>query len=193
MSVGSVNSLPPAGTDAPAVSATPSPQPAAPVISRPRSGGWWTIPLLSIGICLIACPMIIGQVEENRQLAWQRNKMQVYMDHFQQQLDLNQQFVDRLEKDPNLAERLAQRQMKMVRPGAAVLELNDGKSSEDTSPFRLVNIPPPPVLKPYQPAHGVLSILFGNARVRLYTYGLGAFLIAVGLIMGGSDGKTAKE
>lgn len=142
---------------------------------------------------MIACPLIIGQMEENRQLAWQRDKMQIYMNHFQKQLDLNQQFVDKLEKDPNLAERVAQRQMKLVRQGAAVLELNEGKTADDTSPFRLVNIPPPPNLKPYKPAGGVMNILFGNPRVRLYTYGLGAFLIAIGLIMGGSDGKTAKE
>ena len=45
------------------------------------------------------------------------------LDYFKQQAKVNQEFLSRIETDVNLAERLAQRQMKLVREGATVLEL----------------------------------------------------------------------
>ena len=146
--------------------------------------------MLCLGIIIIACAMIVEQVEENHQIEWQRNKLQIDLDYFNKQVDINQQFLERLATDANLAERLAQRQMKLVRQGSAVLELTDPNLPEDTSPFRLVNITPPPPVQPYEPARGPLTTIFGNTRLRLYIFGLGLCLMAIGLIVGGSEGKT---
>ncbi len=160
-------------------------------LSRKYTGAWWTLPLLTAGIGLIACAMIVGQVDQNRRMAWQKNKMQQDLDYLQKQAQTNEQFVDRLSQDPNLVERLAQRQMRMVREGSAVVELKNKDQSEISSPFRLVNIPPPAPVKPYEPTGGLLGNLFGSPRQRLWAYGVGTFLIAAGLIMGASG--LAKE
>lgn len=149
--------------------------------------------MLCGGISLISCALIIGQVEDNRQLAWQKNKLTTDLEHFQKQIDTNHEFLSRLSTDANLAERLAQRQMKMVREGEAVLDLKGTSTLEDTSPFRLVNIPPPPAVRPYEPASGLLTRLFANARVRLYTYGVGAFAIALAIIAGASDTRPEES
>jgi hypothetical protein len=152
---------------------------------KKHSGAWFTLPLLCAGIGLISCALLIGQVENNRRLAWQRAKLQTDLESFQKQIDTNQDFLNRLSSDSNLAERLAQRQMKLVREGSAILELNG--PGEDTSPFRLVTVAPPPAVKPYEPDHSLLTKLFSDTHLRLYAYGLGAFMIAVSLITGASD------
>lgn len=164
------------------ITITPKPAP-------PSTGGWWTLPIMCVGISLIACAIIIGQVEENRQLSWQKNKLQMDLDYLQKQAAVNDEFLSKLSTDANLVERLAQRQMKLIRQGSAVLDLKGAAGEDNTSAFKLVRIPPPPEVKPYEPAPGLLTHLFGTDRQRLYAMGLGAFLVAVGLIMGGSEPK----
>lgn len=159
---------------------------------RRSSGAWFTIPAMCAGICLIACALIVGQVEENRQLAWQRAKLQTDLDHLQKQIATNADFVSRLSTDANLVERLAQRQMKMVREGAAVLELEGQETPAHSSPYRLVTIPPPPAVAPYEPAPGVMTHLFTHPQIRLYAYGIGAFLVAAGLILGASGSSEMR-
>jgi hypothetical protein len=170
----------------PVAIATPVPRPQRSAPTQ-HSGSWWTIPLLCAGIGLITCAIVVGQVEDNRKLAWQREILQRDLKYFQDQINTNQAFLSRLSDDANLVERLAQRQTKMVRKGAAILDLGKDSAQEDTSPFRLVNIPPPPNVKPYEPSKSIMSILFSHPRVRLYAYGVGAFLIARSLITGASD------
>jgi hypothetical protein len=136
-------------------------------------------------MALISCALISGQVEENRELAWQRNKLQRDLDHIQDQVKTNDKFLKDLNTDPNLAERLAQLQMKMVRRGATVLDVKGQDTGAVGSPFRLVTIPPPPPVKPYEPGTDLLSRLFVHPQVRLLAYGLGAMAIAMSLILGG--------
>lgn len=146
---------------------------------------------MCFGIALIACALIVGQVEENRQMAWQKNKLQMDLDHLRKQSDTNVEFLERIKTDANLVERLAQRQMKLVREGAAVLELKGSAGEEGLSAFKLVKTPSPPIVEPYRPADTPLTRLFGTARQRLVASGMGAFLVAVGLIMG-NPGKTPR-
>ena len=150
----------------------------------PSTGGWWTLPIMCFGIALIACALIVGQVEDNLQMTWQKNKLQMDLEHLQKQSDTNVEFLERIKTDANLVERLAQRQMKLVREGAAVLELKGSAGEEGLSAFKLVKTPSPPNVEPYRSADTPLTRLFGTARQRLYASGMGAFLIAVGLIMG---------
>ncbi len=160
--------------------------PLPPAGKSQSSGGWWTLPTMCLGIALIACSLIVGQVEENRQMAWQRNKLQMDLEYLQRQASTNQEFLERLKTDANLVERLAQRQMKMIREGAAVLELEGRHAQDNSSVFKLVKTPPPPKVEPYKPADTLLNRLFGTPRQRLYASGIGALLVAVGLIMGAS-------
>lgn len=154
------------------------------------SGGWWSYPALAVGIGIISCAIIVGQVEENRLISWQKNKLQQDVEHLREQVRVNQDFVDRLNVDEALVERLAQRQMKLVREGSAALELT-GEKNEIRSPFTLVRVPPPPEVQPYRPDSGPLTGIFGTARRRVWAFGAGALLIAASLILGASERREA--
>jgi len=132
--------------------------------------------MLCVGLGLLACCMILPQVEANRRLAFEKQKLQFDLQHFETQVAVNQEFLDRLGSDPTLAERLAQRQMKMVREGSNVLELK-GQTADGISPFLLVNVPPAPPLADYQPA-GIFGRAFSDSRTRLYLLGVSLFMVA---------------
>lgn len=176
--------------------APPLPPRVSPPVARPAayaasSGGWWTIPLLCIGLCLIACALVIGQVEVNRQLAWQRNKLKQDYEYLQRQIKVNDEFLKDIQTNPTLAERLAQRQMKEVRQGTAVLDVPALGKQNDRNPFVLVTIAPPPPLKPYEPRNSLLVWLCGTEQRRLAITALGLFLIAAGLVLGGPNEPAA--
>lgn len=172
------------------------PVPAEPVEDdlgpAPKSGGW-TVALLCAGIAVIACCVIIPQADSNRRLAYERERLKVDVDSIRKQVATNDEFLARVADDPNLAERLAQRQMKIIREGTRVLELKkSGKASarggaaipDDVSPFHLVALAPPPPMPPYEPRGGRLATLCYNPSRRLYLMGAGLFMMAVGLVCG---------
>src|SRR4051794_40039816 len=96
--------------------------------TRAPSDGW-TIPLVCVGLAVIACCVIVPQTEANRRLVYEREKLKLDLNQVNQQLDVNDEFLKRLADDPTLAERLAQRQMKMVREGTNVLELTRNRTA----------------------------------------------------------------
>ena len=150
----------------------------------PASGGLFTLPLLCLGIGIIACCLLIPAADENRRLAYERQRLQADLDQITKQVEVNNAFLKRVADDPTLSERLAQRQMKMVREGTSVLELKGQYSDKDMSPFELVTLPPPPDMPPYQPVGGKLSTLCRNPRSQLYLMGAGLLLVAAGLVLG---------
>ena len=156
---------------------------AAKAAVRGGGGGGWTIVLVAIGLGLIACCVLIPQAEENRRLAHQRAQLRVGLEHLEKQVQRNDEFLRRLGSDPMLAERLAQRQMKFVRKGSGVLEV-DGETDEISSPFLLTTVPPPLPLPEYQPQVGALAKWCRDTQTRLYMIGGGLMLIALGLVMG---------
>src|SRR5205814_4490869 len=95
----------------------------APIEQSPSGGGGWTIPFLCAGIALIACCVLIPATDENRRLAYERERLKADLDQLQKQVEVNHDFLKRVGEDSSLAERLAQRQMKMVREGTSMLEL----------------------------------------------------------------------
>ena len=165
----------------------------------PRGGGW-TVAALCFGIGIIACCVIIPQADANRRLAYERERLQVDLDSIKKQVATNGEFLRRVANDPNLAERLAQRQMKKIREGTRVLELKKtaggaagqgggGKARastlpDDVSPFHLVAVAPPPPLPPYQPSGGRLAAVCYDPHKRLYLMGFGLLLMAAGLVCG---------
>jgi len=155
------------------------------------SGGGWTLPLLCAGIALIACCILIPLADQNHQLVYRREQMQQDLDQLKRQIATNDEFLKKVADDPALAERLAQRQMKVVRQGTAVLEFRNHAGREQASPFLLMAVPPPPPLAEYKPIGGKLAQLCRNPRGRLYTTGAGLLLIAAGLVLGAKSTSNA--
>ena len=152
----------------------------------PARGGGWTVVALCVGLALVACCTLVPQSDANRRLAYEQVKLKLDLEHLRKQVSVNQEFLRKVNSDPGLAERLAHRQMKMVREGTRVLDLERG-SKVDMNPFLLTNVGPPPELPTYQPRPGVLSRVFLDARLRLYCTGLGLMLVAFGLVLGGAQ------
>jgi hypothetical protein len=144
----------------------------------------FTIPLLCAGIAIIAACLIVPQADANRRLAYARVKLQADLEAVEQQVQTNDQFLKKVANDPNLAERLAQRQMKIIRAGNGVLKLKQTEDDEEMSPFQLTAIAPPPPLPPYRPRGGELAQLCYDPKTRLNLLGLGLMLTAVGLVLG---------
>jgi hypothetical protein len=149
----------------------------------PRGGGW-TIPFLSIGIALIACCMLIPATEDNRRLVFEREHLKADLEQINRQIEVNDEFLKRIASDPSLSERLAQRQMKLVREGSSVLALRGEVNGRDMSPYELTTLAPPAPMPPYQPRGGMLATLVSNPRSQLLMMGIGMLLVAAGLVLG---------
>jgi len=154
-------------------------------IDKPTpNGGAWTIPLVCLGVGIIAMCLIVPAADENRRLVWEREKLAGDLAQIEKQIAINDEFLARLSSDPGLAERLAQRQMKMVREGTSVLELPGRVRGPDISPFELITLPPPPPLPEYRPIGGKVSQVFLHPKLRLYMLGLGLIALVLGVILG---------
>jgi hypothetical protein len=147
-------------------------------------GGGWTIVALCAGIAIIACCLVIPQTDANRRLAWEREKLKLDLEAVRKQVAVNTDFLRKLPDDPTLAERLAQRQMRMVREGTSILKLKGGQGSSEMNPFLLTAVAAPDPLPPYQSPKGLLSDVFLAGRTRLYATGAGLLLVAGGLVLG---------
>ncbi|MGB7161183.1 MAG: hypothetical protein WBD40_24195 [Tepidisphaeraceae bacterium] len=190
----------------PAAAARPEPTMPAPAIasldpsessdlqfvrSRSKSSAW-TIPLLCAGIAILACCLLIPAADENRRLTWERERLKADLEQIQKQVSVNNAFLRRLMADPTLSERLARRQMKMVREGTSVLETKSAVGKEELSPFLLVTLPPPAEMPQYRPIGGVLGELCRNPKSQLYLTGAALLMMASGLVLG-SSGARVKE
>ena len=142
--------------------------------------------LICLGIAMIAYCALVPQIDENRRLVYECEKLKLDLDQLQMQVAVNQEFVSRVGRDPALAERLAQRQMRFIRKGSSILELEGEKQAVDRSPFALVSLPPPKPLAPLKPAGGPVAQFCRDPRHRLYLIGAGLMLAAIGLILGSS-------
>jgi hypothetical protein len=148
-----------------------------------KGGGVLTIPLICIGVAVIACTTLLPLADENHRQAWEREKLKQDLAHLREQVRVNDEFLHRVADDPTLAERLAQRQMHYVRQGSSVLPLR-GAGNHEMSPFHLVAVPLPKPMPVYQPVGGVLATLVRNPRTQLYMSGGALLFIAAGLVLG---------
>lgn len=144
----------------------------------------WTFVFICIGLGLIACCALIPQAEHNRRVSYEVHKLGRDLDHLDRQVGANAEFISRIGTDAVLTERLVQRQLKMVRMGAGVLDLQDGPANGSSSPFALVAVDPPARLEPYQPMGGALASMAAEPKKRLYSMGIGLMLMAMGLVLG---------
>jgi hypothetical protein len=181
----------PWGVEDPTAYCKPETAPQEPALPR-RGGGILTIPLLCVGIAIIACVTLLPLADENHQLSWEREKLRADLTQLKEQGRVNTEFLQRVADDPTLAERLAQRQMKYIREGSSILKLR-GSGKEEMSPFHLVSVPPPPPLPAYEPVGGALATLVRQPRAQLYLCGLALMLIAAGLVLGYVPKPTRDE
>lgn len=145
-------------------------------------GGGWTLPILCAGIALIACCVLIPQADANRRLAYERETLTRDLHSIEQQIDVNREFLKKVADDPTLAQRLAERQMKVIPEGAHVVDLTH--EPEGMSPFQLVNVAAPAPLPPYRPVGGTLARICYDQHSRLYLIGVSLAMIATGLVLG---------
>ena len=175
----------------------------APARARAASGGALTIPLICIGIGVIAMCLLIPAADEVRRLAYERDRLRADLEQLQKQVTTNDAFLHRVASDPVLAERLARRQMKMVPEGTAVLELKPANSAaagaaagthgQDMSPFLLVTVPPPAPMPPYRPIGGVLADACRHPKTQLYLIGGALMAIAAGLGLSRSQPRAGDD
>lgn len=161
--------------------------------ARPQlvsTGGGWTIPLLCAGIALIAVCVIIPICDNNRRIAYERERLNQELANVTRQVDINHDFLKEVSRDPTLAQRLAQRQMRFVRQGTSILPLDGEQGLSDVSPFLLVHVPPLPPLEPYKPLGGRFTQFCLQPKGQLYLLGTGLLLVAVGLVLGGTAPGT---
>jgi hypothetical protein len=160
------------------------------------SRGTWTLVPLVLGLAAIAVCVVFPQIDANRRLDYERQKLVADLDQINRQTALNEEFLGKIEIDPQLAQRLAQRQMKFIRQGESVLPykprstgsgVTSPLSAAQESPFSLVRVPPPPAQAPYQPAGGIIGEAMLDSHFRLYCLAGGLFLVAVSLVLGSND------
>jgi hypothetical protein len=168
----------------------PREYPPAEAPAPPERSGAWTIPLLCAGIAVLACCLLIPAADENRRLVWEREKLKADLEQLERQVDVNEQFLKSVADDPTLLERLAQRQMKMVREGTSVLDLKEKGAHADMSPYLLLSVPPPPPIPEYKPIGGSFSEMCRHPRTRLYLIGGALLSIACGLILGDASNRA---
>ena len=166
---------------------------------RPASGGAFTIPLICLGVGVIAMCLLIPAADEVRRLAYERDRLKADLEQLQKQVTTNDAFLNRVANDPVLAERLARRQMKMVPEGTAVLDLKGvnptatATQQQEMSPFLLVTVPPPAPMPPYRPIGGVLANACRHPKTQLYLIGGSLMAIASGLVLSRSSHRDEAD
>jgi Flp pilus assembly protein TadB len=156
------------------------------VDTHQRQTGGWTIALVCLGLGILACAFLLPQSQANARLAHEVRGLRADLDHLKTQVETNDEFLRRVGEDQTLMERLAQRQMRYVRPGSTVLDLGEKSGLLDRSPFALVSLPVPPPPPEYQPRQTRLAQMFRDPGRRLYLIAGGLMLLAIGLVCGGS-------
>ena len=164
--------------------------------NRPPTGGVWALPLIALGLGLIACCMVIPASDANRGYVFERERLQAELDGLKRQVAVNQDFLDRIHREPELAERLAERQTHARAADVATLappKLNGGGDFA-MSPFALVRAEPtPPPAAPSPPAGGRLAAYCRQPRTRLAVLGVGLFLCLLGLLGGGESRALIRD
>lgn len=156
----------------------------------PRRRGGWTLGALTLGLAVVAVCLLVPQIEENRGLRAELTELQAQQARLDEQVRVNDVFLEKVVSDPTLITRLAQRQLRLTPEGTDTLDLpglGGGAGGYDArSPFQLVSVPPPDIRPPLPaPLGGALMDWARDGRTRLYVLAGAFFLVALGLILDG--------
>jgi hypothetical protein len=171
-----------------------------PIDEAPPTGGVWALPMLALGLGLIACCLIIPAADDTRQVMFERERLSAEMESLGRQVALNEEFLERLPSDRELALRLASRQRTDPEEGVGIITPTwdrpggGGLGNFAMSPFALVAAEP--VLQPTAPTPaqgGRLAAFCREPRARLVVLGIGLFACMLGLLGGGTREQPADE
>ncbi len=165
----------------------------SPADLRHSASALWSVPLLCAGLCLVAACVLLPAADANRKLAADREQLRRDLAHADAQVAVNAGFLRQSAGDPEVAERLAERQARQVPAGADVLSLPGvAEATRATTAADMLRVPDPPAAA-YEPPTGLVGSVCRDRRSQLYAIGLGAFLVAVSLVAGGqpADDRTA--
>jgi hypothetical protein len=162
-------------------SATPSvpTEPAGP------TGAWWTIPLTFVGIAIVACSILIPASDENRRANYELAKIEQDVDYFERQSAVNKDFIERVNTDATLAERLALRQLHQTRQGVKIAPMSGKPDAFGASPFAMTRLEPPQPLPAYQPVDDVLTDWFLGEERSQQMAAIGLVVAGAGVMLGG--------
>lgn len=163
---------------------------------RGRKGSILTIPLICIGVALVAACLLVPAADENRRLAYEREGLQRDLEQLDRQIEVNTRFIRQLTNDPTLSERLARRQLQMRGEGVRTLDIEEPTDRfTAVSPYALLQLPAPAPLAPYEPVGGRLGELCRDPQKRLYLIGAGLFSVLCGLLLSSSSlrPRSARE
>jgi cytochrome c-type biogenesis protein CcmH/NrfF len=155
---------------------------------KSASDSLWSLPLLCLGLGIIAICILVPAAEANKRLTADRDKLNRDLTYVESQVSANESFLDDVGTNPEIAERLAQRQFRQIRQGTSVLELKGISKDKSVSPFEMVSVPPPPPVNEYHSLTGFLGDICGDTRKQIYSVGIGMFMVAVALVLGASPG-----
>jgi len=147
--------------------------------------------MLCIGLAIIAICVLVPANEANKRLTADRDKLKRDLSYVESQVSANQEFLSIAGSDPEISERLAQRQLKQIREGTTVLELRGVNLKPTASPFEMINVPAPPPVAVYRPLDGILGDICRDTRRQLYAVGLGMFMVATALVLGSSSSSES--
>ena len=147
----------------------------------------WALPLLALGLGLVACGVLIPEADANRRLADERRALAAELAALQGQADRNDEFLGRLHSDPQLVARLVRRQEPPALPGAEVAAVTATAGGRfAASPYALLAAEPTAAPTPTTPRGGGLAELCRDRRLRLAVLGAGLMCCMIGLLSGGS-------
>lgn len=156
-----------------------------------RTGAWWTLPLMCLGLAIVACAVLVPAADENRRDAHELARIGRDVAHFEKQSEVNKQFLEHVSTDPTLAERLAMRQLRLTRADSRIVRSPVANDPFAMSPYALVSIDPPKPMPEYRPIGGFLSRYFLDPQGQIYLTGMGILMTAAGVILGGGAPRRA--
>jgi len=159
----------------------------SPAEAGTSSSGLWALPLLALGLCLVACAVLIPAAEENRLVEAERRRLVAEVESLRKKAEMNEQFLTRLHHDQRLVERLRRR----LRPpgpdeNVAILASHGGASRWALSPLAMLEPAPVEAEPPPAIVTGVLADWCRDDRQRLIVLGVGLMAVLVALLAGGS-------
>jgi hypothetical protein len=145
---------------------------------------WWTLPLLALGLGIVACAILIPAAEENRLAEAERRRLTAEVEALAQRASLNEDFLARIHRDKHIAKRLA-RQAAPPKPDSRLVVLAAGlDASTISNPLAMLEPQPVELLPPPPPADGLLPRWCLDSRGRLGVAGAGLFACLVALLAG---------
>lgn len=135
------------------------------------------------GLLILAAAILAPAEARNRALEQERVRLQAEIDHVEEQIEINRDFLSRLPTDPQLLERLRLRQGNPARPGTGELELDPKTDRTIQSPLAITRLAPPDPdsLPQVEPLHPLLLWTL-DSKTRWIGICAGLLLVAIGLI-----------